>query len=57
MAKRKKDGSYDLRTKEGREAKAREENYDFTAKFFKIIFGILLLPFKLLFRIIKGLSN
>ena len=57
MAVRKSDGSYDLRYKEGREAKKREEDMAAGAKFwegfFRVIFTIIALPFKLVWRLIK----
>lgn len=57
MAKRKSDGTYDLRTKEGREAHDREQRLansaNIWAGIFKVIFGILALPFKLVWWLIK----
>lgn len=61
MAKLKKDGSYDLRTKDGRAALERDRNAGFVADLivgiFKLAFAIIAIPFKLIIWLVKKITN
>ena len=56
MVKRRKDGGYDLRTKEGRERQSWDEARGIYAgclgNLFKLIFAIIALPFRLIGRLL-----
>ena len=52
MAKYKKDGSYDLRTKAGREAKSMDESIQIWGNVFRGLFNLVFLLIALPFRFI-----